>query len=235
MTDEIEVYVPRPLSLAWKVMHFLIENPGQELTRSGVAQKFNCAVNSVDAMLQTAIARECLKKKRNSLNEVVWYLGLVKNCRLDPVPVVSPTHDEDQAALAEAARTPAAGSKWTAVAAPASHYRPTNPSLRTEPAPAAAKEPAIKVAEPLHAVEHSSPAESVAGRLHDSGGPIVVQSLVDTVQLPRDLTPALIAVIRTHPRTSFSNKEDEHHAIGWLLEAYAVIVELETSTRTRAA
>jgi hypothetical protein len=95
-----ELYVPRPGSLPWKVLNFLVQNPEEELTRGDVAVKFDCVGAGIDSMLQLAVARECLKKTRNRGGDLAWILGLVKRFRLDPL---TETADDTQVQILQTA------------------------------------------------------------------------------------------------------------------------------------
>lgn len=74
MTDST-TYTPKPGSLPWRVLTFLVLNPEEELTRRDIAVKFDAQSTSVDTMLGIAVARQVIKRTRNSDAELVWSLG----------------------------------------------------------------------------------------------------------------------------------------------------------------
>lgn len=51
------------------------------------------------------------------------------------------------------------------------------------------------------------------------------------VSMPFQLTPELIEAVKTDPSTSFEDKADGHHAIGWLIDAWAVLVRKANANR----
>lgn len=86
MTDELEgstTYTPRVGSIPYRVLTFLVLNPQEELTRGDIAVKFDCQASSVDTLLGIAVARQILKRGRNSEMEVVWSLGKSTDFVLD--------------------------------------------------------------------------------------------------------------------------------------------------------
>ncbi|MCY1167116.1 hypothetical protein D9M73_70730 [compost metagenome] len=160
MTEpEPELFVPRPGSVLWRMLTYLLDNQAARLTRQDVSTMFDCALGGVDTLLQKPTARECLVKSRNSKNQMVWGLGLVKRFRLDPLPGGAPAAPaEPYRAINNTAAPPA---KWTATP------RPTGPApfpgeaaARAAPAPAAPRPPAIKVVEPpVSAKQEAEPAK----------------------------------------------------------------------------
>lgn len=207
--QEPEIYVPRPGSVPWRVLSFLVANPDEQLTRGDVAVKFDCIGGGVDTILQLAVARECLKKTRNSELEVVWILGMVKRFRLDPLDA----DDKSVAALQKA--------------------------MDHKPPAAATHHQAIKVVEPLSSTagkaapmlnleaiaregkQAMEPPSKIPVRANQSHP---FYSAVE-VSMPVCLTQSLVDAVAKDPRTSFENKADGHHAIGWLHDAYRVMVE----------
>lgn len=144
---EPELTVPRPGSVLWHVLSYLLKHHDEErppeLTRQDVSTKFDCALGGVDTLLQKPTARGCLVKSRNSKNQMVWKLGLVKRFRLDPLPSDAPAAPAEPYRAIKVAAAPA---KWTA------NQRPTGPApfpgeatARTTPTPAAQRLTAIKV------------------------------------------------------------------------------------------
>lgn len=210
--QEPELYIPRPGSVPWRVLSFLVANPDEQLTRGDVAVKFDCIGGGVDTILQLAVARECLKKTRNSELEVVWILGLVKRFRLDQLP--ADADDKSVAALQKA--------------------------MDHKPPAAAPQHQAIKVVEPLpSSVNRTAPVVNLEAIARDGKQAIEPASKIpvreaespspftlERVPMPVILTPALIQAVTSDPRTSFENKADGHHAIGWLHDAYTVMVEV---------
>lgn len=68
-------YIPKAGSLPWRILTFLVLNPEEELTRRDIAVKFDTQSSTVDSTLGIAVARQVLKRTRNSDMEVVWSLG----------------------------------------------------------------------------------------------------------------------------------------------------------------
>lgn len=149
MTEsEPELFVPRPGSVLWRMLTYLLENQSARLTRQDVSTMFDCALGGVDTLLQKPTARECLVKSRNSKNQMVWGLGLVKRFRLDPLPGGGPamptTQEPYRAINTTATPTPA---KWTASPRPSGPTPFPGEAARATPAPAAPRPHAIKVVE----------------------------------------------------------------------------------------
>lgn len=187
MTDEPELYVPRPGTLPWRVLNYLLQNPDEELTRGDVAVKFSCIGTGIDTMLQLAVARECLKKSRNSKGEMIWILGLVKRFRLDQLP----------------------------------------PDTAKPSAPVATPVPPAKPYQAIQAVKLPGPVEVKVDAPYPPVAPPVCSPVA--VLMPLHLTPELIKAVVENPKTSFESKADGHHAIGWLHDAYQVMVEAQTN------
>ena len=74
-------YAPKAGSLPDRLLAFLEANPDEELTRPDIAIKFDAPQANVDALLQLAVQRGCLQRKRNGKGELVWSLGAVKAVR----------------------------------------------------------------------------------------------------------------------------------------------------------
>lgn len=83
MTEAVEIYVPKPGSMPWLVLTFLVAHPDAVLMRKDAAAIADCPINSVDAILQLAVVRGGLMKIRNDQLEVTWRLGDKKAFRLD--------------------------------------------------------------------------------------------------------------------------------------------------------
>ena len=79
-----DTYTPRPGSVPWRTIDFLIKNPDEELTRGDVAVKFDCVGTGVDTALTSAVNNGVLKKGRNSEMELVWLLGDASKVTLLP-------------------------------------------------------------------------------------------------------------------------------------------------------
>lgn len=83
-------YIPKPGSIQWKVVKFLVDNPDEELTRGDIAVKFDTFGGSLDSALQLPVARGVLKKSRNSDGELVWMLASAEKVTLaeyeEPAP-----------------------------------------------------------------------------------------------------------------------------------------------------
>lgn len=67
-------YVPKAGSVADRVIQFLTANPEEELGRRDIALKFDCAHESVDAFLESAVKAGVLVRTRNDDSELVWCL-----------------------------------------------------------------------------------------------------------------------------------------------------------------
>lgn len=205
--DDFELYVPRPGTLPWKMLTFLLANPKAELTRSQAALQFECIASSIDALVQKAIVRECIVKKRNSQNEVVWSLGYVKNFRLDEMP---------PDAVASSGPVVGSPAKWTGltkVTGPAPF-----PGESASPAPAPAPAPV------------SAAREEVRIEIRDEKKAASASPHLDTavyVRMPLNLTPELIKAVSENPKTTFPNNADRHQSIGWLLDAWQVMTDVQ--------
>lgn len=68
-------YIPKAGSLPWRILTFLVLNPEEELTRRDIAVKFDTQPSTVDTTLGIAVARQVMKRTRNSDAELVWSLG----------------------------------------------------------------------------------------------------------------------------------------------------------------
>ena len=68
-------YIPKQGSLPWRILTFLVLNPEEELTRRDIAVKFDVQASAIDTTLQIAVARQVMKRTRNSEAELVWSLG----------------------------------------------------------------------------------------------------------------------------------------------------------------
>jgi len=202
---EPELYVPRPGIVAWKVLDYLVRNPNEELTRGDVAVKFDCIGGGVDTLLQLAVARGALKKSRNGMRELTWILGDLTRFRLDPMPPSG------------AAAPPAAASTPT--------REPAIKVVQLEQPPKDAKNETVgQGAQPAEPWAKSWPGElSAAAQGGPEPGPATPAPVM--VPMPLQLTPELIEAVKSDPATSFDNKADGHHAIGWLMDAWAVMVK----------
>lgn len=104
-------YTPKPGSLPWRVLTFLVLNPEEELTRSDIAVKFDIQASVIDATLQIAVARQVMKRTRNSDMELVWSLGpstdfVLQQAATGDEPVQLPARCFPQAGRAQPAATP---------------------------------------------------------------------------------------------------------------------------------
>lgn len=97
-------YTPKPGSVPWRVLSFLKANPDEELSRGDIALKFDVPPASVEGFLASAIAHECLKRKRNDEMMVVWCLGA--NPRFTIEPEGSDPEQVQPARVAHAAANP---------------------------------------------------------------------------------------------------------------------------------
>lgn len=69
-------YKPRSGSVAARVIDFLSSNPGEELSRSDVAAKYDCSAQSVSSLLASAVDNGVLAYSRNDDLELVYrYVG----------------------------------------------------------------------------------------------------------------------------------------------------------------
>lgn len=135
MTDATETattYTPRPGSIPHRVLTFLVLNPEEELTRSDIAVKFDCQGSSVDTLLGIAVARQILKRGRNSDMEVVWSLGKSTDFVLDQTNAGAEPLVKLPSRCFPSARAAASESE-SYIERPARHQRPQLPS---EPADA---------------------------------------------------------------------------------------------------
>lgn len=67
-------YTPRPGTVAYRVIDFLQRNEGEELSRSDIATKFECASAGVDTVLAEAMRLGLIDRRRGD-DGVVWRLG----------------------------------------------------------------------------------------------------------------------------------------------------------------
>ncbi len=82
-TNTTAPYKPKPGSLPYMVLTWMLLNPEEELTRKDVGLKFDVPSSSVDTLLNLPTSRGILNRKRNSEMEVVWCLGNSKDFVLD--------------------------------------------------------------------------------------------------------------------------------------------------------
>jgi len=231
MTEAVEIYVPKPGTVPWQVLTHVLANPEAVLMRKDVATLTGCPQNSVDAMLQLAVARACLMRRRNSALEMVWCLGVKANFQLEKMP-----DGAAQVAL-QAAPPPLAAAP---VAAPVDdHAAASNVEPEAEPRVKRTYTRRVRagadhrqdVPQPEDGAE--TPGLQSAGETCGSNpdtwakGRITVVDVTPTVAMPLALTPELIQAVKTDPSTSFADKADGHHAIGWLTDAYAVMVKAQ--------
>jgi hypothetical protein len=83
-----EKYSPKPGTVPWKVIKFLVENDDEELTRGDIVVKFDASGASIDTQLQLAVARGVLKKSRNSDGDLVWMLANGSAAVIEPLSEV---------------------------------------------------------------------------------------------------------------------------------------------------
>lgn len=69
---------PRKDSVAWKVVDFLEGNPGEELTRHDIAEKFDIDPVQVDDALRTAVTNGHIVRELNEESVSVWRLNFSK-------------------------------------------------------------------------------------------------------------------------------------------------------------
>lgn len=226
MTEEVELYVPKPGSMPWLVLTFLVANPNAVLMRKDAAAVAQCPINSVDAVLQLAVVRGGLMKMRNEHLEVTWRLGDKKAFRLDKL-------EEGAPASPPPAPPPAA--------APAQAPAPIEPTAEApaeepQPGPAPAKRPYTRRVRA--GIDHpqgtAAPAydELKVPYFGDIQAPVTLPPAGPTdgglyVWMPATITPQLIEAVKNDPSTSFECKADGHHAMGWLMDAYAVLIRAQ--------
>jgi hypothetical protein len=111
MSEQVEPYAPKPGSIPWRVVKYLQENPGAELSKREIGRQFNVDnLDTITTLLQLACARDVLIRGRNSLGDLTWRLGGVP-CVLATTRPVEETPAVRQELVA-AAPAPDAG-KWT--------------------------------------------------------------------------------------------------------------------------
>ncbi|MES2910603.1 MAG: hypothetical protein V4718_04395 [Pseudomonadota bacterium] len=244
MTDDLpppELYVPKPGSIAWKVLDHLVKFPNDELTAGDIAVKFGCVGGGVYTLMQLPVSRGALTKLRTP-GEATWVLGNLKAFRLDPS--VEQVQQSTVPASSNIAQVlPLAPTTQTVLTTAGPE------TVAAAPKPAPSGHQAVKVVQPL--VLGSS--ETVTGNQEKLKGELPTKkvragvaegpwALIDTanppaveperprpasVAMPLGLTPEMIEAVQKDPRTSFAEKADGHHAIGWLHDAYRVIVETQ--------
>lgn len=69
---------PRKDSLAWKVVDFLEGNPGEELSRHDIAEKFDIDPVQVDDALRAVVASGHIVRELNDESVSVWRLNFAK-------------------------------------------------------------------------------------------------------------------------------------------------------------
>lgn len=69
---------PRKDSVAWKVVDFLEGNPGEELTRHDIAEKFDIDPVQVDDALRTVVSSGHIVRELNEESVSVWRLNFSK-------------------------------------------------------------------------------------------------------------------------------------------------------------
>lgn len=94
MTDSA-TYIPKPNSLPWRILTWMVLNPEEELTRRDIAVKFDTQPSTVDTTLGIAVAREVMKRTRNADAELCWSLGpstnfVLESCQTEDDPVLLP-------------------------------------------------------------------------------------------------------------------------------------------------
>jgi len=223
MTETVELYTPKPGSMPWLVLTFLVAHPEAVLMRKDVAAVANCPINSVDAILQLAVVRGGLMKMRNNELEVTWRMGDKKAFRLDKlVPGVALL--SEPAAASPPAPTPS--SEPVDYHANAVDVEPeTDPprekrqyTRRVRAGISETPEVAIAARGSRESSETCTPDPKTWQPA--TGSPVMVE-------MPLQLTPELIHAVKNDPSTSFADKADGHHAIGWLTDAYEVMVKTQ--------
>lgn len=218
-----ELYVPKPGAVPWRVLTHLLVHPAEELMRKDVAALTGCDNPSVDTLLQLAVARGALLRRRNTRMEMIWCLGSVKTFRLDPL---SQDGEQQQAQAAVAAPAPAPTPAPAPETKPAQTqapelYVPSIADMGRDQLTAPVKTP-VRQRQPAEHIKPDAPARAEQKpQLADAPAQV-------RVTMPLHLTPELIEAVRNDPATSFENKADGHHAIGWLYAAYDVMVKAQT-------
>jgi hypothetical protein len=67
-------YTPRPGSIPFRVISFLMRNEGEELTRKDIATKFDCDGSTLDTILGEAMRTGLLERYRTD-DGMAWKLG----------------------------------------------------------------------------------------------------------------------------------------------------------------
>lgn len=67
-------YTPRPGSIPFRVISFLMRNEGEELTRKDIATKFDCDGSTLDTVLGEAMRTGLLERYRTD-DGMAWKLG----------------------------------------------------------------------------------------------------------------------------------------------------------------
>lgn len=75
MSESPTTYIPKAGSLPWRILTWMVLNPDEELTRRDIAVKFDTQPSTVDTTLGIAVARNVMKRTRNSDAELCWSLG----------------------------------------------------------------------------------------------------------------------------------------------------------------
>ena len=252
MTEEVELYVPKPGSMPWLVLTFLVANPNAVLMRKDAAAVAQCPINSVDAVLQLAVVRGGLMKMRNEHLEVTWRLGDKKAFRLDKLEEGVPPFAAPSAPPPASPRAPASESLADVViddepaqpevaAAPAPAKRPYTRRVRAgidHPQATAAPAPDELKVPYFGDVRAPAPQRIDVTSMH-SKGPEHIDATPSApadgglyVWMPATITPQLIEAVKNDPSTSFDCKADGHHAMGWLMDAYAVLVKAQLSAKS---
>lgn len=236
MSDTPDLYVPRARSAPWQVLQHLIVHPEEELTRAAVTAITGLKDSAIEATLSRAVNHGALQRRRNNAMHLVWRLGMVKTFRLDED--VAPPPEAFQPIVPPPA-SPAA--KWSPTAAAA-----TFPVARDDvqvPRRAAASSPPVQAPPPMSTPVADAPVPAeppsaevppadVAPISATSPRPMNQLHASDAITMPRRLTPAQLQAIARDPRTRFEDRTDHHHAVGWLLDAYEVLVEVATGAST---
>lgn len=68
-------YQPRPNTVVYRVIDFLQRNAGEMLSRTDIAQKFDCAPASVDVLMGDAQRAGYIERGRDDEGVYVWKLG----------------------------------------------------------------------------------------------------------------------------------------------------------------
>lgn len=237
MSDQIEVYAPKPGSIPWRVVKHLQESGAAELSKREIGRQFGVDnLDTITTLLQLACARGVLVRGRNSQADLTWKLGDVQCVLATTRPVEETPAARDQEPAA--APTSAVG-KWSPsapralpAAAPAPVVKPT-PEPIDEAVTAAAKSmesmeaafaevfgEAAEIKQPERVeVESEAPVAVVATPVPEiataAPAPQRKQKRGTAPAKPRPAAKPYLAEIRAQPLNDPARREAERY-VDWL-------------------